>query len=104
MNALRIEKAAYTAQQESMVQLVVVAPSVNVSLGADFANNVCTHDMKVVHEKVRFCDEGKHGVRKSSTPSRQGSTRDLKVVSTCIFEARLRVAGRSPFCQVEVIP
>ena len=52
MKVLRIEKAAYSAQQESMVQLVVVAPSVNVSLGGDFANSVCTHDMAIVQEKV----------------------------------------------------
>mmetsp|Transcript_39236 Transcript_39236/g.75197 ORF Transcript_39236/g.75197 Transcript_39236/m.75197 type:complete len:548 (+) Transcript_39236:159-1802(+) len=49
---LQIEQAAAAAQLESMVQLVVVAPSVNVSLGGDFPSSVFTHEMKCVNDQV----------------------------------------------------
>jgi hypothetical protein len=46
LQAHQIEKAAADAQSESMVQLVVVAPSVHVSLGDDMT--VHTHDLDAV--------------------------------------------------------
>eukprot|EP00240_Pyramimonas_obovata_P000970 CAMPEP_0118930720 /NCGR_PEP_ID=MMETSP1169-20130426/7312_1 /TAXON_ID=36882 /ORGANISM="Pyramimonas obovata, Strain CCMP722" /LENGTH=539 /DNA_ID=CAMNT_0006873119 /DNA_START=169 /DNA_END=1788 /DNA_ORIENTATION=+ len=52
VSLLTVERAAINAQLQSMVQLVVVAPSVNVGLGNEAVGQVCAPELAQVEAEV----------------------------------------------------